>query len=84
MQILKALKTFGLGTVFLLTVFGLYIMFAVVYGIWHMQVEPGPVHATGLSAIIAGLIEGTIFNVWFWLLCAVAYGLAFWIVKRHA
>ena len=81
MQILKAtLKTFGLGTLFLLAAFFAYIVVAAVFGKVH--VETSSAHAIGASALIAGLIEATIFNVWFWLLVVVAYGAAFWIVKR--
>ena len=85
MQMLKTvLKTFGLGTLLLLAGLGLYIMFAVVYGIWHMHMEPGPTHATSVTVLIIDLTEATIFNVRFWLLVLVAYGAAFWIVKRYA
>jgi hypothetical protein len=82
---MRILKTFGLGTSFLFAALFAYVVIAVMRG--GVQVETGPAHATGVSAIIAGLLEAaisTILNVRFWLLVLVAYGAAFWIVRRHA
>jgi hypothetical protein len=71
-------KTLGLGTLFLLIELVAYVVIAASSG--RIQVERN--HATGVSALIGGLMEATIFNVWFWLLVLVAYGAAFWVAKR--
>jgi hypothetical protein len=73
-------KTLGLGTLFLLLELVAYVVITSIFG--RIRVEHD--HATGVSALIVGLIEATIYNVWFWLLCAVAYGAAFWLTKRYA
>ena len=38
--------------------------------------------ATGLSAVLAGLLEATIFNPLYWLGIVLAFGLAFWITRK--
>jgi hypothetical protein len=71
---MQALKVFGLGTLFLILLVVLSFVVAAVRG----NVQHGT--AVGLSA----LRVGTVYNPLFWLTLIVAYGAAYWIVKRYA
>ena len=78
MRILKTtLKTFTLGTLFL----SLELVACVVISFIFSNTRVSSGHATGLSAVIGGLLEAAIS---FLLSVLVAYGAAFWIVKRYA
>ena len=77
MRILKTtLKTFTLGTLFL----SLELVACVVISFIFSNARVSSGHATGLSAVIGSLLEAAI---WFLLSVLVAYGAAFWIVKRY-
>jgi hypothetical protein len=68
-QILKIiLKIVGLGSLFLFLIF---IGHAVVGG-----------HRTAGSPSLSALKAGTIYNPYFWLTFLIAYGTAFWVVRR--
>ena len=60
-----------------------YLLLGSVIGILRGPViTTGPSHATGLSAVLAGFLEATIFNPFYWLGIVLAFGLAFWIVRK--
>src|SRR6266481_3591875 len=62
-----------------------YLLLGVVVSIIRgpVTITTGPSHATGLSAVLGGLLEGlleaTVFNPFYWLGIVLAFGLAFWI-----
>jgi hypothetical protein len=58
-----------------------YLLIGIVIGILHGPVQTS--HATGLSALLAGLLEATVFNPFYWLGIVLAFGLAFWITGKH-
>jgi len=82
MQIFKGIA-FGL----LFSVAGTigYLFLGIVIGIIRGQatITTGPSHATGLSAVLAGLLEATAFNPFYWLGIVLAFGLAFWLVRSR-
>ena len=49
-------------------------------------VSTNSAHATGLSAVLGGLMEGTmeatIFNPFYWLGILLAFGAAFWLIRK--
>jgi hypothetical protein len=57
-----------------------YLLIGIVIGILRGQVRTS--HATGLSALLAGLLEATVFNPFYLLGIVLAFGLAFWITGR--
>jgi len=62
-----------------------YLLLGSVIGIGILRgpvITMGPSHATGLSAVLAGFLEATIFNPFYWLGIVLAFGLAFWIVRK--
>jgi len=72
---MQALKVIGLGLLFsIVGTIGLLIL-GIAIGILRGPVSTN--HATGLSAVFAGLKEATIFNPVYWIVIAVAFGLAF-------
>jgi len=81
--IMRTLKTVALGTLFSVVGIVGYLFFCVLVGIIRggISISTGPSHATALSAIVAGLVEGTVFNPICWLVIALAFGLAFWLVR---
>jgi hypothetical protein len=77
MQIFKGI-TLGLLFSFLGTIG--YLLLGIVIGILRGPVETS--HATGLSAVLVGLLEATVFNPIYWLVIVAAFGLAFWITGK--
>jgi hypothetical protein len=78
---MRAVKVIVFGTLFSITgIVGLLVLIAVVRG---PVVDTGSAHATGLSAVLAGLIEATVFSPVCWLVIVLAFGLAFWVVRRQ-
>ena len=59
-----------------------YLLLGIVIGILRGPVSTGGVHATALSAVLAGLLEATVFNPFYWLGIVLAFGLAFWITGK--
>ena len=57
-----------------------YLIIGIVIGILDGPVQTS--HATGLSAVLAGLLEATVFNPFYWLGIVLAFGLAFWITGK--
>ena len=58
-----------------------YLLIGIVIGILRGPVEIN--HATALSAVLAGLLEATVFNPFYWLGIVLAFGLAFWITGKR-
>ena len=83
--IMQTLKTVALGTLFSVVGIVGYFFLCVLIGTTSggIFISTGPSHATGLSAIVAGLVEGTVFNPICWLVIALAFGLAFWLVRSR-
>ena len=78
MQIFKGVA-FGLLFSFVGTM--LYLVVGIVIGIIRGPIETN--HATALSAVLAGLLEATVFNPFYWLGIVLAFGLAFWITGKR-
>ena len=78
MRIFKGIA-FGLLFSFVGTI--AYLVLGAVIGILRGPVETD--HATALSAVLAGLLEATVFNPFYWLGIVLAFGLAFWITGKH-
>jgi hypothetical protein len=76
MRILKIIM-FGLSLSIVGTL-GLVILEFVI-GIPRGHVESG--HAVGLSAVVAGLLDATIFNPIVWLLIIISFGVAYRLTK---
>ena len=79
MQILK-----GIGLGLLLWIggtIGLLVLGVVIGIIRGPVVTTGPAHATGIGAVVGGLKEATLFNPIYWLMVALAFGAAFWLVR---
>ena len=78
---MRALKVIGLGTVFS------FVGFVIVLVISTKPIMVGSEtsHATGVSAIIAGIVEALLeaaFNPLTWLVVVVAFGAAFLVVRK--
>jgi len=80
---MQTLKTVALGTLF--SVVGIVgYLFLRVDGITEVPISTD--HATGLSAVIGGLLEAivsTVFDPICWLVVALAFGLAIWWVRSR-
>ena len=82
---MQALKVIGLGL--LLSFVG-----TICYLLEGIFLSNGPAvttntaHATGLSAVLGGLMEGTmeatIFNPFYWVGILLAFGAAFWLIRK--
>jgi hypothetical protein len=57
-----------------------YLLIGIVIGILRGPVQTS--HGIGLSAVLAGLLEATVFNPFYWLGIVLAFGLAFWITGK--
>jgi len=81
MHIFKGIA-FGLLFSFVGTI--AYLVLGAVIGILRggVTMSTGPSHATGLSAVLGGLLEVTVFNPFYWLGIVLAFGLAFWITGK--
>jgi len=77
MQISKGI---ALGLLFSLLGSIGYLLVSILIGILRGEVERN--HATGLSALVIGLKDATLFNPIYWLVIVVAFGLAFWITGK--
>ena len=78
---MQTFKIVALGTLFSVVGTVGYLLFGVL-----IAFTRGPTstdHATGLSAVLGGLIEATVFNPICWLIIALAFGLAFWLVRSR-
>ena len=82
---MQTFKIVALGTLLSVVEIVGYLFLCVLVGIIRggLSISRGPSHATGLSAIGAGLLEGTVFNPICWLLIALSFGLAFWLVRSR-
>jgi len=81
---MRTLKIVALGTLFSVVGTVGYFLLGVFIGITRrgMSISTGPSHATALSAVLAGLMEATVFNPIYWLGIVLAFGLAFWITGK--
>ena len=70
---MKILQIFGFGTFLLLLILLVLTAIGATFG--------GTRHGSAVS--LSALSAGTIYNPYFWLIVAVAYGAAFWFVKRR-
>jgi hypothetical protein len=77
---MQTLKVIGLGLLFSFLGSIGYLLLGVLIGILRGEVERN--HAIGLSALVIGLKDATLFNPIYWLVIAAAFGLAFWITGR--
>ena len=78
---MQTLKIVALGTLFSVVGTVGYLLLGVLIGITRGPISTD--HATALSAVLAGLIEATVFNPICWLVIALAFGLAFWLVRSR-
>jgi hypothetical protein len=76
---MQALKTIGLGVAFSFVGFVILLVISIMRGT--VSFETG--HATGLSAIVGGVIEA-LFNPITRLVIVVAFGAAFLLVRKAA
>jgi uncharacterized membrane protein YdfJ with MMPL/SSD domain len=77
---MQTLKIVALGTLFSVVGSVGYFLVGVLIGITRGPIETN--HATGLSAVLGGLLEATVFNPFYWLGIVLAFGLAFWITGK--
>jgi hypothetical protein len=82
---MQTVKIVALGTLFSVVGTVGYLFLCVLVGIIRggVSMSTGPSHAIGLSAIVAGLVEWTVFNPICWLVITLAFGLAFWLVRSR-
>jgi hypothetical protein len=80
---MQTLKIVALGTLFSVVGTVGYLLLGVLIGIARGPISIGTDHATALSAVLGGLIEATVFNPICWLVIALAFGLAFWLVRSR-
>ena len=83
--IMQTLKIVALGTLLSVVEIVGYLLFRVLIGITRegISISTGPSHATGLTAVVAGLIGATVSDPMCWLLIALSFGLAFWLVRSR-
>jgi hypothetical protein len=80
---MQTFKVIGWGLLFSFLGSIGYLLLTVIIGILRGEVTRN--QAIGLGAFIIGLKDATLFNPIYWLVIAVAFGLAFWITgKPHA
>ena len=75
---MRTVKILALGALFSAAGTFTYLLLGLFWGVAHIRVESS--HATGLSAILVGVLEATIFNPIYWFGIALAFALAAWIV----
>ena len=80
---MQTLKIVALGTLLSVVEIVGYVLFRVLTGITRGPIETNHAHATGLSAVLGGLIEATVSDPMCWLLIALSFGLAFWLVRSR-
>jgi hypothetical protein len=73
----RAAKVILLGIFFSFTGFVLLLVISIMRG--NVRVETG--HAIALSAVVAGILEA-LFSPMTWLVIVVAFGAAFFLVRR--
>jgi drug/metabolite transporter (DMT)-like permease len=77
----QTVKIIGLGLLFSFIGAMGALFLGIVIGIFRGPANESA-HATGLSAVVGGLIEATVFNPIFWLGIVLAFGGAFWVVRH--
>jgi len=81
-ETMPVLKGIALGSVFSFAgTIGYLLLGLVISIIRGPVVTTGPAHAIGLSAVLGGLLEATVFNPFYWLGILAAFGLAFWLTR---
>jgi hypothetical protein len=76
---MRAAKVISLGIFFSFAGFVMLLVISIMRG--NVRVETG--HATGLSAVVGGVIEA-LFNPLTLLVILVAFGAVFWLVRKPA
>jgi hypothetical protein len=79
---MQVLKGVGLGLLFWIGGTIGFVVLGIVIGIIRGPVASGSAHATALSAVFGGLMEGTVSNPLYWLVVLLAFGLAFWLTAK--
>jgi len=74
---MRALKTIGLGVAFSFAGFVILLVISIMRGTVSFETD----HATGLSAVAAGVIEA-LFNPINWLVIVVAFFAATWVTRK--
>jgi len=75
---MRTAKVIGLGILFS------FVAFVALSIITTMRLaDAGTSHATGVSVIVAGILEA-LFSPITWLVILAAFGAAFWLVRRPA
>ena len=74
---MQALKTIGLGVGFSFAGFVILLVISIMRGT--VSFETG--HATGLSAMVGGVIEA-LFNPITWLVIVIAFVAATWVTRK--
>ena len=71
---MQILERVGLGCMFWVGGTIGFLILGIFMGVVRGSVTTGPSHATGLSAVVAGLAEATLFNPLYWLGVLAAFG----------
>jgi hypothetical protein len=74
---MQALKTIGLGVAFSFAGFVILLVISIMRGTVIFETS----HATGLSAVVGGVIEA-LFNPINWLVIVVAFVAATWVTRK--
>jgi hypothetical protein len=74
---MQALKTIGLGVAFSFSGFVILLVISIMRGT--VSFEPG--HATGLSAMVGGVIEARVSPI-NWLVIVIAFVAATWVTRK--
>lgn len=80
---MQAAKVIGLGIFFSFADFVMLLVISIMRGGVSGGVSIGTSHATALSAVVAGIIEA-LFSPITLLMILVAFGAAYWVVRRPA
>ena len=76
---MRAAKVIGLGILFSFIGFVMLLVISIMRGSATFETQTS--HATGLSAVVGGIIEG-LFNPLTWLVVVVAFVAATWVTRK--
>jgi hypothetical protein len=80
---MQTLKIVALGTLFSVGGILICVIDAITRGGLSMPAGSSHAAAVGLSAILGGLLEAMVSDPMCWLLIALSFGLAFWLVRSR-